>query len=1134
MQNLGSSFLERSATTDDRTLAAPGPLATRKEMRSTPLRGGLPAETHISPFPEDDDILPSNARVKEWPRVERPRAGSQAEKNGQNVCSTKECEEAADELMAAMNTTANPCDDFFVYTCGNWIKDNPIPFNSSVKTIINDLRLELNLRVKEILKRRPLSNDSASVLDAKSMFAACVDNETLESLGLTRLTDFMGQHGGWPMATGGGDPDWQETAAAWIREVMLNTLVTVSVGPDDMDTDMNLGSSFLERSATTDDRTLAAPGPLATRKEMRSTPLRGGLPAETHISPFPEDDDILPSNARVKEWPRVERPRAGSQAEKNGQNVCSTKECEEAATVLPKFDGRIRIFPPRINAADELMAAMNRTANPCDDFFVYTCGNWIKDNPIPFNSSVKTIINDLRLELNLRVKEILKRRPLSSDSASVLDAKSMFAACVDNETLESLGLTRLTDFMGQNGGWPMATGGGDPDWQETAAAWIREVMLNTLVTVSVGPDDMDTDMNVLYLDQSSLGLSNRDVYLNPSLHVILDPYKDLLKGTAKLVRDHHGSAVTDAAIDREAEEVIAFEVALAEIVVPSSDRRNVTARYNRLSLADLQNATDAGAPGVLDQSSLGLSNRDVYLNPSLHVILDPYKDLLKGTAKLVRDHHGSAVTDAAIDREAEGVIAFEVALAEIVVPSSDRRNVTARYNKLSLADLQNATDAGAPGVVSQHAKIQPNSTNYLHWRLVYAVGDETNEEMRDLFFNYSKIISGINEPPAREDECASLVNSMMGMAVGSVYVSESFPATAKEEVEQLVKDLKAAFEEILDSIDWMDAATRKKAKDKNDAIRAFIGYPDFILDPKALADYYAGIIVNNSTHLWNAFSLLGWSWRRQAAGVNKPVHRDAWITHPTVVNAFYYPRMNSITFPAGILQSPIYQQGRPAAMNYGGIGTVIGHEITHGFDNSGRQYDAKGNLVNWWTDATADAFVGRAQCFIDQYNGYDVPELSGVLNSMKLKSIFSLYVHYIAGSTFLRDFHRDYKPGAYRRDKEHSHVNGVATLGENIADNGGLSEAWLAYLKYIDRNGTEPSLPGLNLTTQQLFFVASAYNWCGHSTVKYLLNQILNGVHSPAKFRVYGPLSNNVAFAKTFGCKADDFMFNGVDSCVIW
>ncbi|CAG0903525.1 unnamed protein product, partial [Darwinula stevensoni] len=698
---------------------------------------------------------------------------------------------------------------------------------------------------------------------------------------------------------------------------------------------------------------------------------------------------------------------------------------------------------------------MDLTVDPCEDFFKYTCGNWIAKNPIPPAANTMTIIKGMEDQLHERIRDVLRANPSPGDSVPVRDAKTLYAACVNTATLESLGLEPLTSIMkNYGGGWPMTLygwNGWDFDWQETAAAWMRN------------------------LDQANLGLSGRDLYLEPSFQAILFAYKDLMKETAKLVRDHLGSYVSDEDIEQQAEGVIAFESELAQIMMPDEDRLNHTKLYNKLSLADLQNATDAIAPKV------------------------------------------------------------------IMMPDEDRLNHTKLYNKLSLADLQNATDAIAPKVSFDGYSLQitwttflnalfssvgqtwdsrdevvcyatdfmarladllvqtPKKTiaNYLHWRLVYAAGDETNLAMRDLFFRFSQNVSGIDEPPERHYECTDLVNNLMGMAVGSVYVSKFFPPSAKQEVEQLVKDLKAAFDGILDSIDWIDAATLEKAKEKNDAIRAFIGYPDFILDPEALADYYFGFTVDEGSHLRNIFSLLSWKWRRQAFGVNSSVNRDAWIIHPTVVDAFYYPSMNSITFPAGILQSPFYEQGRPAAMNFGGIGMVIGHEITHGFDPSGRQYDAHGNLVDWWTDATAEAFGQRAQCFVDQYDGYQVPELSDFL--------------------------------------EDPHVNGLLTLGENIADNGGLSEAWFAYLNYIDRNGTEPSLPGLDfLTPEQLFFVTFAYNWCGHSTVQALLNAIMYDQHSPPKFRIYGTLSNNAAFAEAFGCNANHFMVNGNDSCVMW
>ncbi|CAG0895500.1 unnamed protein product [Darwinula stevensoni] len=854
-------------------------------------------------------------------------------------------------------------------------------------------------------------------------------------------------------------------------------------------------------------------GPQATRMEMRSTPLKGGLPARTRTSPFPQDPSFFSfKNPSPSPRSKVKKPVTESP---QGKKLCTTPEC--------------------LLAVVDLMYAMNLTVDPCEDFYAYTCGNWIEEHPIPPTSNAMTVFHSLWGNMNERILGILSADPSADDSEAVQKAKTAYAACADTATLESQGLTPLTSFMAGYGGWPMTRDDWkeeDFDWQETVAAWVREAALNTLITASVWPSAMDTDKNVLYLEKSSLSLSARDLYLDRSPSPIVDAYLDLMNGTARLVRDSLGSDVADASIDEEVQEVFDFEKSLAEHrptvaeftetkkncpQIVRADLPNQTEPFPELTLTELQAATDAVEPGFMTWTTFLTS-------------------LFAGTRATWSGNDS------------------------VLCPSPDFM----------------------PRLVGLLAATPPRTiANYLHWRLVYSLGDETNQAMRDLFFRFSMITTGITKPPEREYECAGMVNNHMGMAIGSVYVSDDFPPTAKKEVrkkgnggdrgqgtgdrgqgngfgrrgsktlrkdssirfidpkrderipdcrdevarsqvEQLVEDLRAAFDGILDEIDWMDAATRENARKKNRAIRAFIGYPDFILDPQALADYYFGISMNRNGHLSNALSMLGWEWSRQAVGLNKPVDRDAWITHPTVVNAYYYPLMNSITFPAGILQSPFYQKGRLAAMNYGGIGMVIGHEITHGFDDSGRLFDDRGNLVDWWTEATTDAFLERAMCFVEQYNSYKIPELSGFL--------------------------------------EDPHVNGQLTLGENIADNGGMGEAWFAYLKYIGRNGAEPSLPGLDLTPQQLVFVTFAYalnvpvsiaelekdtsiqpspyatpwNWCGHSTKEYLLSQILYDPHSPANFRVYGTLSNNAAFAKAFGCKADRPMFNGDDSCIMW
>ncbi|CAG0898856.1 unnamed protein product [Darwinula stevensoni] len=926
--------------------------------------------------------------------------------------------------------------------------------------------------------------------------------------------------------------------------------------------------------------------PEATRMEMRSTPLRGGQPAKTHISSFQYDSDAIPIKEAYVEGgsyrakPEVEKPFTESQQQK--KNLCRKSECSEAAK--------------------ELLDAMDLTVDPCEDFYMYACGNWIKKNPIPLNSDYVTVYSRLQDQFDRRVQDILKADLSADDSDSVRDAKNVYAACVDTATLESLGLTPLTSFMADYGGWPMTLDEWkeeDFDWQETMAAWIREASLKTLVAASVEPDMSNIDRNVLYVSLGSprfLRISGRtpvsctfggrafaspshqlkmaeskwDTLLYPTHHETLDAYGDLMKGVAKLVRDSLGSSVADASIDRQAEEVVDFEVALAK---RRASRADVTLHDSRTRDEEHSTAFPASSLGRTvggEPSSGEPSSGEPSSGSELNDGSCPARDFLSYLAGLSsRTPESTEEASSGPDLTTQVAIRSSVSKEwnampfqtfdgarlriivrglHMIVPDEDRPNHTEPYDKLSLADLQAATDvswrdflsslfssvnvtwsdddevvsSGSFADMAALLKRIPKRTiaNYLHWRLVFALGDETNQAVRDLFVRFWRRVMGVEQLTTREDMCTAFVKDRMGMAVGSVYASNFLPPTAKQEVESIFTDLKAAFDGILDSIDWMDAATRRKAKEKNDAIRAFIGYPDFILNPKALAEYYAAIEVNKGTHMRNAISLLGWSWRRQAAGVNKPVDRDAWIIPPTVVDAFYYSSTNSIVIPAGILQSPFYQKGRLAAMNYGGIGMVIGHEITHGhdecpissnpmnvedphasthigrFDRDGGLFDARGNRVDWWTEATRLAFSERAQCFVEQYGGYGVLELA----------------------EFLED----------------PHVDGRLTLRENIADNGGLSETWSAYLSYVDRNGTEPFLPGLEfLTPEQLVFVAFAQNSCGHSKEEYLLNTGLRDPHSPPKYRVRGALSNNAAFATAFGCSADKPMFNGDASCVM-
>ncbi|XP_070559983.1 neprilysin-1-like [Ptychodera flava] len=271
-----------------------------------------------------------------------------------------------------------------------------------------------------------------------------------------------------------------------------------------------------------------------------------------------------------------------------------------------------------------------------------------------------------------------------------------------------------------------------------------------------------------------------------------------------------------------------------------------------------------------------------------------------------------------------------------------------------------------------------------------------------------------------------------------------------------------------------------------------IGYPDWIKDDEELNDYYKNYVFDSGKYFENYLQCEKEETQRNFEYFRKPVDKLMWVTGPAIFNANYNPRTNSINLPAGILQSLFYHKDSPHYLNFGGMGMFIGHEITHGFDDIGRQFDKDGNLKQWWTDESIEAFVGRAQCIVDQYDKYNMDECNMTLN-------------------------------------------GVHTQGENIADNGGLKEAYRSYRKMVDEtmDGEELRLPGIGLTQDQMLFVNFAQIWCSKYTEQGARHAILAGGHSPGRYRVEGSISNLPEFAKVFNCPASSPM-NPDKKCTVW
>jgi len=530
----------------------------------------------------------------------------------------------------------------------------------------------------------------------------------------------------------------------------------------------------------------------------------------------------------------------------------------------------------------------------------------------------------------------------------------------------------------------------------------------------------------------------------------------------------------------------------------------------------------------LDQPSLGLPH-SMYLDlDSYATYITAYKTYIFDTAKIMVREMGSSVTDESLTAAVEDIFLLETGIAKIMTPDSERRNATAMYNPMTVTQLKEnyasfdwstyfasafqetgvtvADDETVivvqPDYFAAMTQENPDSralANYLYWRGMKSLAPLLTAEMRDIAFQFSSVMTGVETAPPRWSTCVSASVGKFGFAAAHEYIKDHLTSESKLLADSMVNDLRAAFKELVGETDWMDADTQVSAREKADLLLQLIGYPDWLPDGGELDKYYDGVDAPDGTYMSSIVSMTSWESLQELKSLRDAPERDIWLMHPAIVNAWYSPNHNSITFPAGILQPPFFAGAYPRYLNYGAMGVVIGHEITHGFDDQGRQYDGHGNAKPWWSPETIAKFTVQAQCFIDQYSNYTVPELIDILG------------------------------------EEDAHLNGKNTQGENIADNGGVHESFRAYMNSVELLGPEPALPGLTqFTPEQMFFVAFSQVWCEIATPESLLNQVLGDPHSPGKFRVWGPLSNSPDFVREWNCPADSNMNRGDDQCALW
>ncbi|XP_075439275.1 endothelin-converting enzyme-like 1 [Ascaphus truei] len=359
--------------------------------------------------------------------------------------------------------------------------------------------------------------------------------------------------------------------------------------------------------------------------------------------------------------------------------------------------------------------------------------------------------------------------------------------------------------------------------------------------------------------------------------------------------------------------------------------------------------------------------------------------------------------------------------------------------------------------VSELIRTTPASVlhNYMLWRIVVVLSEHLSSPFRDAIHELSKEMEGSEKQLELGNVCLTQANKHFGMALGALFVEEYFSSSSKAKVQQLVEDIKHILDQRLDELGWMDTQTREAAREKLKHMMVMIGYPEFLLTPEATDKEYE-FEVHEKTYFRNILNSIRSSIKLSVKKIRQEVDKSAWLLPPQALNAYYLPNKNQMVFPAGILQPTLYDPDFPQSLNYGGIGTIIGHELTHGYDDWGGQYDSHGNLLHWWTEDSYSKFLRKAECIVDLYEN------------------FTVY---------------------------NQRVNGRLTLGENIADMGGLKLAYYGYQKWVRENGPERPLPRLKYTHDQLFFIAFAQNWCIKRRSQSIYLQVLTDKHAPEHYR---------------------------------
>ena len=644
-------------------------------------------------------------------------------------------------------------------------------------------------------------------------------------------------------------------------------------------------------------------------------------------------------------------------------------------------------------------ANLDRTCKPCDDFFQFAVGGWLKKNPIPPEYAEWGSFVTLADKNQQALRDVLEAAAANTSAAPGSNEQKIrdyYATCMDTAAIDAQGVEALSSELRAI------------DAIQDTQGLIRS--LGDLQTRGVGvlfafgsdQDFKNSSQVIGEANQGGLGLPDRDYYTrsDEKSKKLRDDYLAHAAKLFTLLGDPQDQAAAEATT------VLRIETSLAQASMNNVDLRDPVKVYHKMSLGDAQALTP-------------------------HFSWTAYFQAIRGP-KLTEINIGQPDFFKALD---------------------------AMLTSVSLADWK----------------------TYYRWHLIQTSARLLSDPFVQEDFNFSgRILTGSKQIRPRWKRCTANVDRQLGEALGQVYVQKYFPPEAKAKALGLVHNLMSALQDDLETLSWMSPATRKAAIVKLGAFATKIGYPDKWRD-------YSSLSIDRRSYVQNVFRAAQFEYARDLAKIGKPVDRTEWGMTPPTVNAYYNPQLNEIVFPAGILQPPFYDPQRDDAYNYGAIGSVIGHEITHGFDDQGAQFDPQGNLKNWWMPEDLKNFQARGECIVQQFDGYEV--------------------------------------------EKDLHENGKLVEGESIADLGGLTLAYAAFQKSMAGKPRETDANGF--TPEQRFFIGYAQNWAINMRPELARLETNTDPHPLPRFRTNGPLSNIAEFAKAFGCTKGQAMVRQ-QVCKIW